>query len=52
MLHNCVLSWVIYCIFWSASVAQLNARSTGDQEVADSIPTGSATYFRGDFIMK
>ena len=34
------------------SVAKLNARPTGDQEVAGSTPTGSATFFRGDLIMK
>ena len=31
-----------------ASVAQLDARLIGDQEVAGSIPARSATYFRGD----
>ena len=31
---------------------QLDARPTGDQEVAGSTPTGSATFFRGDLIMK
>ena len=30
-----------------ASVAQLDARPTGDQEVACSTPAGSATFFRG-----
>ena len=35
-----------------ASVAQLDARPTGDQEVAGSTPAGSATFFRGDLIMK
>ena len=34
------------------SVAQMDARSTGDQEVAGSTPAGSATFFRGDLIMK
>ena len=29
-------------------MAQLDAHSTGDQEVAGSTPTGSATFFRGD----
>ena len=28
------------------SVAQLNARPTGDQEIAGSTPAGSATFFR------
>ena len=32
-----------------ASVAQLDARPTGDQEVAGPTPTGSATFFRGDW---
>ena len=31
-----------------ASVAQLDARPTGDQEVAGSISARSATLFRGD----
>ena len=31
-----------------ASVAQLDARQTGDQEVAGLTPTGLATFFRGD----
>ena len=35
-----------------ASVAQLDAHATSDQEVADSIPVGSATFFCGDLIMK
>ena len=33
-------------------MAQLDARQTGDQEVADLTPAGSAVYFRGDLIMK
>ena len=33
-----------------SSVAQLDARLTGDQEVAGSTPAGSATFFRGDWI--
>ena len=33
-------------------MAQLDARSTGDQEVAVSTPAGSATFFPGDLIMK
>ena len=37
---------------WPASVAQLDARPTGDQEVAGSNPVGSATFFREDLIMK
>ena len=35
-----------------ASVAQLGARPTGDQEVAGSTPARSATFFPGDLIMK
>ena len=35
-------------IVWPDSVAKLDARPTGDQEVADSIPARSATVFRGD----
>ena len=31
-----------------ASVAQLDARPTGDQEVAGSTSTGPATFFRGE----
>ena len=31
-----------------ASVAQLDPRPTGDQEVAGSTPAGSTTLFRGD----
>ena len=37
---------------WPASVAQLYARRTGDQEVACSTPVGAATFFHGDLIMK
>ena len=33
----------------SASVALLDARLTGDQEVAGSTPAGLATFFRGDY---
>ena len=35
---------------FKSSVAQLAAHPTGDQEVAGSIPAGSATFFRGDLI--
>ena len=31
-----------------ASVAQSEAHPTGDQEVAGSIPSAAATFFRGD----
>ena len=34
------------------SAAQLDARLTRDQGVAGSTPAGSATFFRGDLIMK
>ena len=34
------------------SVVQLDARLTGDQEVAGSPPAESAAYFHGDLIMK
>ena len=33
-------------------MAQLDARLTGDQEVAGSNPAGLATFFRRDLIMK
>ena len=33
-------------------MAQLDVRPTGDQEVADSTPDGSATFFHGDIFMK
>ena len=33
-------------------MAQLDASPIGDQEVEDSTRTGSATFFRGDLIMK
>ena len=32
-----------------ASMAQLDARQSGDQEVADSNHAGSATFFHGDW---
>ena len=32
--------------------SQLDVLSTGDQEVAGSTPTGLATFFYGDLIMK
>ena len=35
-----------------ASVAQSDARPTGDQEIAGLTPAESATLFRGDLIMK
>ena len=50
----CKLNWVsvfpskdpFFCA--AASVAQLDARPTGDQEVAGSSPAGLATFLRGD----
>ena len=33
---------------WPASMAQLDARPTGDQEVASLIPVGLVTFFRGN----
>ena len=33
-------------------MVQLDARPTDNQEVAGSNPAGSATFFRGDLIMK
>ena len=39
----------IHIIFWMpASVAELNAGPTGDQEVVGFTPTRPATFFRGD----
>ena len=35
-----------------ALVAELDAHPTGGQEVVGSTPAGSATFFRGDLIMK
>ena len=35
-----------------ASVAQLDARPSGDQEVVGSIPARAATFFHEDLIMK
>ena len=35
-----------------ASVAQLDARPTGDQEVVGSTPAWSTAFFHGDLIMK
>ena len=35
-----------------ASVAQLDTRQTGDQEVAGSTSARLATFFRGDLTMK
>ena len=38
--------------FVQASVAQLDARPIGDEEVVGSTPAVLATFFRGDLIMK
>ena len=43
---------IIHTVNLPASVAQLNARPTGDQEVVGSTPAVSATFFCGDLIMK
>ena len=37
---------------WPAAVSQLDARPTGDQEVAGSTPTRSATFYRGELVME
>ena len=47
----------VFCVFTvyyksPASVAQLDARPTDDQEVAGSTSAESATFFHGDLIMK
>ena len=45
-------------VFWQVPwnvktlLAQLDARPTDDQEIAGLTPTRSATFFRGDLIMK
>ena len=44
--------WSVTCFIWPASVAHLDARPTGDQELAVSISAGYATFFRGNLIMK
>ena len=46
------LNGILHFLIQPASVVQLDARPTGDQEVTGSTPAGSATFFRGDFIMK
>ena len=38
-----------FTLMGPASVAQLDARPTGDQEVAGSTSAGSATFFHGDW---
>ena len=40
--------YIDFKFFWPASVAQLDARPTGDQEVAGLNPVWSATFFCGD----
>ena len=41
----------VYMYTWNgrASVALLDAGLTGDQKVGASTPSGSATFFRGDW---
>ena len=43
---------LLYLSWQPASVDQLDARPTGDHKVAGSTPAGSATFFRGNLIMK
>ena len=47
-----VIMHILSTTFLSASVAQLDARPTGNQEFAGSTPVESGTFFRGDLIMK
>ena len=59
-VHPCSLIWnslfvdihVYYNSHWPALVARLDARPTGDQEVAGSTPAESAMFFCGDLILK
>ena len=44
-------NFIFYCRLF-AVLGGLDARQTGDQEVAGSTPAGSATFFCGDLIMK
>ena len=44
--------YTVFTLSMPASVAQLDTPLTGDQEVAGSTATGSATFFGGDLIMK
>ena len=49
MVHLCNESFSIHIPgAFPASVAQLDACPTDDQEVAGLTPAGSATFFRGD----
>ena len=50
-LSVCPLS-VHLSVMLPASMPQLDACPTGDQEVADSTPTRSTTFFHKDWIMK
>ena len=52
MIYNHTIN--IIFLFYSklASVAQLDALPTGDQEVAGLTHAGSATFFHGDLTMK
>ena len=49
---GCISTPTVYMgLYWDTLptlVAQLDVRSTGDQKVAGSTPTSSATFFRGD----
>ena len=42
----------IRLLFWLIGLCGSDARPTGYQEVADSTPAGSTTFFHGDLIMK
>ena len=44
--------WAVIWTLQPASMAQLDARPTGDQEVGGLTPAGLATFFHGDLIMK
>ena len=46
-LVDLLLNLSLSLSFSPVSGAQLDARPTGDQEVAGSTPAGSATFFRG-----
>ena len=50
--HNFFFFFFLRCFYQLASVAQLDACQTGDQEVAGSTLTGSATFFYRDLIMQ
>ena len=45
--HRILYHIAMYSKNMPASVAQLDVCPTGDQEIAGSIPAGSATFFHG-----